>query len=209
MRRRLGRQAPSFSHQEVITMLNYPLDLRFKVLAALPQVKVSDAAGQVVMYVKEKLALKTAVRVFADEAQQRQVYAIAADKMMGLTITYHITTAEGGPVGALKRLGMKSIWKANYPILDAAGAEAGNIHEENPWIKVLDGLLGEIPGVGMYINPAYLVDLRGQTVLRIKKQPSIMEGKFLVEKKADLSEADEKLLLPAIIMFIMLERARG
>ena len=190
-------------------MANYPLDLRFKVLAALPQVKISDAAGQVVMYVKEKLALKTAVKVFADEAQQRQLFNIAADKMMGLTITYMITTTAGGAVGALKRLGMKSLWKANYPILDATGAEVGTIHEENPWIKVLDGLLSDIPFIGMYINPAYLVDLRGQTVLRIQKQPAMMEGKFLVEKKSDFSESDEKLLLPAIIMFIMLERSRG
>lgn len=189
--------------------MNYPLDLRFKVLAALPQVKVLDAAGQVVMYVKEKLALKTAVKVFADEGQQQQLFSMAADKVMGLTITYNIATAAGGPVGALKRRGMKSLWRANYPILDAAGAEVGAIHEENPWLKVLDGLLSDVPFIGMYINPAYLVDLRGQTVLRIKKQPSMMEGKFAVEKKGEVSEADEKLLLPAIIMFIMLERMRG
>jgi hypothetical protein len=190
-------------------MANYPLDLRFKILAALPQVKVSDAAGQVIMYVKEKLALKTAVKVFADEAQQRQLYSIAADKFIGLTITYNITTTMGAPVGAVKRLGMKSIWKASYPILDAAGAEVGAIHEENPWIKVLDGLLSDVPFIGMYINPAYLVELRGQTVLRIQKQPAMLEGKFAVEKKGELSEADERLLLPAIIMFIMLERSRG
>jgi hypothetical protein len=190
-------------------MLYFPLDLRFKILAALPQVKISDAAGQVVMYVKEKLALKTAVRVFADEGQQRQLYNIAADKFIGLTITYNISTAQGTPVGALKRLGMKSIWKANYPILDAGGGEIGAIHEENPWIKVLDGLLSDVPFVGMYINPAYLVDLRGQTVLRIQKQPSMMEGKFTVEKVGNLSAADEQFLLPAITMFIMLERSRG
>ncbi len=190
-------------------MLNYPLDLRFKILAALPQVKVSDAAGRVVAYVKEKLALKTAVRVFADESQQRQVYNIVADKVLGLTITYNISTVEGGALGALKRQGMKSIWKANYPILDGAGGEVGVIHEENPWIKVLDGLLSDVPFIGMYINPAYLVDLHGRTVLRIKKQPSMMEGKFMVEKLADLSELDEKLLLPAVVMFIMLERVRG
>ncbi len=190
-------------------MLNYPLDLRFKVLAALPQVKIADAAGQPVLYVKEKLALKTAVKVFTDEGQQCQLYNIAADKVMGLTITYNITAAEGAPLGALKRMGMKAIWRANYPILDAGGDEAGAIHEENPWIKVLDGLLSDLPVVGMYINPAYLVELHGQTVLRIQKQPSMTEGKFAIEKKADFSEADEKLLLPAIIMFIMLERSRG
>jgi len=190
-------------------MLNYPLDLRFKILAALPQVKVSDAAGQVVMYVREKLALKTAVRVFADESQQHQLYSITADKVIGLTITYNIITAMGGPVGAVRRLGMKAIWKATYPILDATGAEVGVIHEENPWIKVLDGLLSDVPLIGMYINPAYLVELRGQTVLRIQKKPAVMEGKFAVEQKGPLSETDERLVLPAIIMFIMLERSRG
>ena len=189
--------------------MNYPLDLRFKLMAMLPQVKVSDAAGQVLMYVKEKLALKTAIRIFSDESQQKQIYSVAADKAIGLTFTYNITTPDGAKLGALKKTGMKSLWKINFPILDASGAEVGSIHEENPWIKVLDGLLSDIPFVGMYINPAYLVVLRGQTVLRVHKQPSMMEGKFAVEKKADISEADEKLLLPAVVMFIMLERFRG
>ena len=190
--------------------MNYPLDIRFKTLALMPQVKVSDAAGQLFMYVKQKLSLKAvALKVFADENQQRQTYDITADKAVGLTFTYKITTPEGGALGALKQVGMKSLWKANYPILDASGAEIGAIHEENPWIKVLDALLSDVPFIGMYINPAYLVNLRGKTVLRIHKKPAMMEGKFAVDKKGEISEADEKLLLPAILMFIMIERFRG
>jgi hypothetical protein len=189
--------------------MNYPLDIRFKTLALLPEVKVSDAAGQVFLYVKQKLALKATLKIFENENQQRQVYNIAADKVVGLTFTYSITTPEGGSVGALKQTGLKSLWKASYPILDTAGAEVGVIHEENPWIKVLDALLSDIPFVGMYINPSYLVELRGKTVLRIQKKPAMLEGKFAVEKKGELSDADEKLVLPAIIMFIMIERSRG
>ena len=188
--------------------MNYPLDIRFKTFALAPQVKVSDAAGQVLMFVKEKLALKTAVKFFADEAQQRQIYSVAADKFMGMTVTYHITAADGSQVGALKNPAIKSLWKATFPIVDAAGQEVGLIHEENPWVKVLDALLSEVPFVGMYINPTYLVELRGKGLLRIRKQPSLTEGKFAVEKVSELSEADEKLLLPAMIMFIMLERTR-
>jgi hypothetical protein len=190
--------------------MNYPLDIRFKVLAMLPQVTVADAAGQALLYVKQKLTLKAvALKIFADETQQRQVYNILADKAIGLTFTYAISTPEGVSLGALKQTGMKSLWKASYPILDAVGAEIGTIHEENPWIKVLDALLSDVPFVGMYINPAYLVELRGKTVLRISKKPALMEGKFVVEKKGEISDADEKLALPAILMFIMLERFRG
>jgi hypothetical protein len=104
---------------------------------------------------------------------------------------------------------MKSLWKATYNILDASGAEVGLIHESNPWIKVLDGLLSDVPLVGMWINPAYLVDLRGATVLYLKKQPSMLEAKFKLEKRGECSDADEKLLLQSIIMMMLLERSRG
>jgi len=77
----------------------------------------------------------------------------------------------------------------------------------------MDALLGELPIVGIFsgymFNPAYLVDLRGQTVLYLKKQPAFLEGKFTVEKRGQFSEADEGLLLSSIVMTLMLERTRG
>ncbi len=191
-------------------MFSYPLNLSFKIVAFNPQVRITDAAGQTVLYVKQKaLALKESVRVFADEGQQSELYQIQANKIIDFSATYNITTSAGGAVGAIKRQGMKSLWKSTYNIVDASGAEIGLIHEENPWIKVLDGLVSDIPFVGMLINPAYLVDLRGQTVLYLKKQPAFFEGKFTLDKRAEFSEADEKLLLPSIIMMLLMERSRG
>lgn len=191
-------------------MFNYPLNLSFKLIAFNPQVKVTDASGQTALYVKQKaLALKEDVKIFADDAQQRQLYQMKANKIIDFSAQYNITRPEGGPVGAVKRQGMRSLWKASYNIVDPGGAEVGLIHEENPWIKVLDGLVSDIPFLGMFINPAYLVDLRGQTVLYLKKQPAVFEGKFTLEKRGDFSEADEGLLLSSIIMMLMLERVRG
>lgn len=190
--------------------MNYPLDVRFKTLALMPQVKVSDAAGQLLLYTKQKLTLKNvALKVFADENQQQPIYDITAEEAAG-QLTYKVTTPEGGALGALKMTrGLSALWKAHYPILDAVGAEIGLIHEENPWIKVLDALLSQVPGISMFINPAYLVELRGKTVLRILKKAAVMEGYFAVEKKGEISAADEKLLLPAMLRFIMLERMNG
>ncbi len=190
--------------------MNYPLDIRFKTLALMPQVKVSDAAGQLLMYTKQKLSLKdVTLKVFADENQLRPMYDIITEVAAG-QLTYKVTTPEGGVLGALKMTkGLNALWKANYPILDAAGAEIGVIHEENPWIKVLDALLSNVPLVSMFFNPAYLVELRGKTVLRILKKAAVMEGFFTAEKKGDISDADEKLLLPAMLRFIMLERMSG
>ena len=191
-------------------MFSYPLNLSFKIIAFNPQVKVTDAAGKTVLYVKQKaLALKEAVKVFADEGQKQELFQIKADRILDWNAKYTITAAGGGAAGLVQRQGMRSLWKASYTIMDAGGGEAGVIHEENPWLKVLDSLVSEIPFVSMFINPAYLIDLRGKNVLYLKKQPAFFEGKFLLEKRGEFGEAEEKLLLNSLIMMILLERSRG
>jgi len=190
-------------------MLNYPLTLSFKLLALNPQVKVADAAGQTVMYVKEKaFSLKININVFADEAQQQQLYHIEADKVMGMNIPFSITTPMGALVGKVLRPTMTSMWKATYQISDPVGQEIGVLHEESPWLKVLDSLLSDIPFIYMLINPGYLVDLRGQPALYLKKQPSMVDRTFKLDKRAELAEADEKLLLAATLLAMMMERMR-
>ena len=191
-------------------MYNYPLNLSFKFLAFGPQLRITDASGQMVLYVKQKaLALKEDVKIFADESQQNQLYQMKANKIIDFSAQYNISRADGMALGAVKRRGMRSLWKATYNVVDASGADVGLIHEENPWLKVLDGLVSDIPFVGMFINPAYLVELRGQTALYLKKQPAFLEGKFTLDKRGDFTDADERLLLPSVIMMLMLERMRG
>jgi len=193
-------------------VLNYPLTMSFKVIAFNPQVKITDASGQTVLYVKQKaLALKEAIKVFSDEGQKNELYNMKANKIIDFSAQYNITGPGGTtPIGAVKRQGMRSLWKATYNIVDPAGGEVGLIHEENPLIKVIDAIVGEmIPFVNMFINPAYLVDLRGQNVLYLKKQPAFMEGKFILQKRGNFSDADEAILLPSVIMMLMLERMRG
>jgi len=191
-------------------MLNYPLNLSFKIIALAPQVRVTDAGGNLLMYVRQKiLALKEDVKIFADEGQTQQLFQIKADRIIDWSAEYHITSTTDGPIGSVKREGMRSLWKATYHIKDAAGNQVGLIHEENPWLKVLDGLLSDIPFLGMFINPAYLIELRGQPVLYLKKQPAFFEGKFTLEKRGQFSDSEEQLLLAGIIMSLMLERSRG
>ena len=190
-------------------MFNYPLTLSFKLLALNPQARVVDAVGQTVLYVKEKaFSLKININVYADEAQQQQLYHIQADKAIGMNIPFSITSPAGALVGKVQRPTMASMWKATYQISDASGQEIGLVHEENPWLKVLDSVLSDIPFVHMLINPGYLVELRSQPVLYLKKQPSLVDRTFKLEKRAELSETDERLLLPGVLLAMMMERMR-
>ncbi len=68
------------------------------------------------------------------------------------------------------------------------------IHEENAWVKVIDGVIGEIPIVGMFtgymFNPAYIVSRMDKTpIVRLQKQPA--------------------LFLLGVLTMTLLERSRG
>src|SRR5437879_5291688 len=168
-------------------MFNYPLTLSFKIIAIAPQIKVADATGQTVLYVRQKaLALREDVRIFADEQQQQQLYQLNADRIIDWSANYRVRTMDGQDLGNIRRKGMRSLWNATYEVADLNGLGLEVIHEENPWIKVVDELVGELPVVGMllpmFVNPACLVDRDGQTLLRMKKEPAFFEGKFRIEK---------------------------
>jgi hypothetical protein len=194
--------------------MNYPLQVSFKILAIAQQLSITDATGNLVAYVKQKaFKLKEAVTVFADVEQTRPIYTINADKVLDFSARYHFRDVNGNPIGSVKRQGMKSLWKARYEIYDGETVVM-TIAEENPWTKVFDALLGEIPIIGIFtgylFHPAYLVThVNGTLLMRLEKQPAFLEGKFTIEKHVDLPPAEETRALLSLIMMILLERRRG
>lgn len=195
-------------------MLNYPLDLRFKIATIGTRVRIMDATSQLVAFVrKKKFRLKEDVGVYADEGQRKLLMQINADRVLDFGASYSISEANGRTLGAVRQEGMRSMWKSSYLLTDAAGSSVGLIHEENPWVKVADGLMESVPFGdslgGLFFNPSYLAELGGRTVLRLKKERSVFESKFTVEKLDNFSEEEEELLLASLIMMVLLERDRG
>jgi uncharacterized protein YxjI len=195
-------------------VLGYPLDLSFKIVTIGTRIKIKDSAGRQLAYVrKKKFKLKEDVGVYTDEDQRRLLFRMKADRMIDFSARYAISGPDGHPIGAVGRRGMKSLWSSAYVLEDAYGTEAGSIREENPWTKVLDGAMESLPlgdaMGGLFFNPAYLVVLYGTDVLRIQKRPSVLESSFRIDKLADLSAAEEDLLLAGTIMMVLLERDRG
>jgi len=195
-------------------MHSYPLSLSFKVIAFNPQVRVADPTGRVVMYVKQKaLKLREDVTIFADEQQRLPMLRMKADRIIDIHATYTIRDQSETVVGAVQGHGLRSIWRKSFTIMDPTGQEIGSIQEDNPWIKVADSLVNEIPLIGwiggMFINPTYTVTLRGIQALHLKKKPSFMERHFTLDRTAEIGDADEQLLLASLIMMLLLVRGRG
>ena len=194
--------------------LSYPLTLSFKIVAMAPQLAVRDANGNLVAYIKQKLfKLKEDVTVFEDEQKTRPAFNMKADKIIDWSPRYNFVDQLGQTVGSVKRQGRKSLWKAHYDVYEGETIKM-LIREEKPWVKVWDGLIGEVPLIGMFsgymFHPAYSVSSPdGRVILRMVKQPAFFEGKFKIERQSELSPEDEKRAFLSLMMMVLLERVRG
>jgi hypothetical protein len=194
--------------------MQYPLQLTFKFWALSPQISIADAQGNLLFYVKQKLfKLKEAITVFADAERTRPLYYIKADRIIDFSARYDFTDENGTPIGAVKRQGLKSLWRSRYDVFDGESVNF-TIQEKNPWIKIADALFQEIPLVGMLsgfvFNPAYLV-LRADSsvVMRLEKIPSFFSREFTIKALDTLNTKEEEQVLLSLMMMLLLEKNRG
>jgi uncharacterized protein YxjI len=184
------------------------------VLALAPQLSVTDADGRQVLYIRQKLfKLKESVTIYEDDTQSTPLYHINADRILDISARYHITDVSGHYVGTLRRHGLKSIWRSHYDILDA-DTPIMTIREANPWVKLIDELVGEVPVLGFFtgyiFHPVYEVTAHeGMPLMRMEKQPAFFESRFKIESRGVLDEKSERLALLSLIMTVLLERSRG
>jgi hypothetical protein len=194
--------------------LRYPIQLHFRLLTFGQRISAIDASGNMLMFIKQKMfKLREKVEIYHDDSLARQLFQIEADRILDFSANYHFTDSSGNDWGAVRRKGMKSLWSAHYDVIQEGQVDM-TIREESPLKKLLEGLLGEIPLVGIaatyLINPSYLVCRpEGTPLLRLTKQPAFLEGRFSLEKLAAMPEDDEMRSLIALIMVVLLERTRG
>jgi hypothetical protein len=196
--------------------MKFPLELRFKVAAISSQIYVKDAAGIEQFYVKQKLfKLKENIEIFRDSNMSEPLGAIKADKVLDYSPTYTFYDRNDQVLGSIKRNGTRSLWSASYT-LTMANIPPLNIREANPWVKVADGILGEIPILGLFmgymLHPKYLVESGNkQLMAELEKKPAFLEGLFTLTPTRNFN-VDEKhhFVFSALIMMVaLMERQRG
>ena len=200
----------------ILQNLNYPLDFKFKITTLSSDFNITDKNGNYVAYVRQKMfKLKEDVIIFNDETRSRELFRIQANQWIDFNASYSITDLENGKIfGRLARQGMRSLWKSHYDVLDENSALKYQISEDNAWVKVLDGFIGEIPIVGMFtgyfLNPTYTVkDAAGKEYFRLKKMPSLIGRRFQLDRLIDIDDQDESLVVLSLLMMVLLERERG
>jgi len=200
----------------ILKNLNYPLDFKFKISTISSDFNITDNNGNYVAYVREKIfKLKDDVIVYNNESKSQELFRIKANQWIDFNASFSITDlVNGRNFGRLARRGMRSIWKSQYDIIDENDQTKYQINEDNGWIKVFDGMVSEIPIIGMFtgyfLNPSYTVkDKAGKEYFRLKKMPSLIGRRFQLERLIDINDEDESLVVLSFLMMVLLERARG
>lgn len=196
--------------------LSFPMEFTFKIGTIWNDFEAKDANGATIAYVRQKMfKLKEAVSVYNNDSKSALLYKIAADRWIDYNASYRFTEGESeNATGRVGRKGRKSLWKATYEIFDVDDNQEYTIREENPWAKVWDALLGEVPVVSMFTgylaNPRYVVeDPEGQAIIRFKKKPSFFGRRFTLEKVGELDKDQGERVLLSLMMMSLLERRRG
>ncbi|WBX75990.1 hypothetical protein PG911_15285 [Tenacibaculum ovolyticum] len=195
--------------------IHFPVNFEFKTSSLANDFTATDSSSKTIAYVRQKMfKLKEDISVYDNETKSKINYKIKADKWLDFSTAYSFSDDKGLEFGKVVRKGWRSIWNVHYQIIDQHQKQQYVINEENPWVKVLDSLLGEIPILnfftGYFFNPTYLVkDMQGKTIVKLKKLKSFLGKSFEVSKVAELDNDDDDRVMLALMMFVLLERRRG
>ena len=211
---------PSFPATDDISRqlegLRYPLTLSFKILALASQATVTDADGRTVLYTKQKLLkFREHVEIWTDASRGTRLAEIKANKVIDWSARYFATDAAGQAIGSVGRRGWRSLWKAHYETFNPGDNVADfSIREQNPWSKMADAFLSDIPILGMFsgyfFHPSYLATRAdGHPAMSLTKQPAFWEGRFKIEKLSEMTAREELNLFLSFLMLVLLERRRG
>lgn len=195
--------------------IEFPVNFKFNIGTLANDFTATDAKGETIAYVRQKMfKLKEDIVIYQDENKSKVLFKIKADKWIDFSAAYKFMNENEEEIGKVARKGWKSLWKANYDVVDHAEQIDHSITEEKGWVKVADAILGEIPVLGALtgymFNPSYVVkNTAEEPVLRLKKMPSFFGRKFEVSKINDHKEEDQARIMLSLMMMILLERRRG
>ncbi len=195
--------------------LQFPINFKFKITTLSNDFTATDAGGNIIAYVKQKMfKFKEDISIFSDETQTKVMYTIKADRWLDFSAAYSFYDENGNEFGKIVRKGWRSIWNTNYELIDQHEKPQYKIEEENAWIKVIDGIFGQIPVLSMFtgyfFNPTYLLKNSNEDlIVKLKKQPSFFGRNFEVEKIGNIDNDDDDRIMLGLMMMILLERRKG
>lgn len=177
--------------------------IRRKVMALVgAKLHVFDENQNMIMFAQLKaFKLKEDIAVYTDENKSQELIRIKARNYIDFSATYDVVDSQSGEtVGALKRKGMKSIFKDEWIILDNNDNERGLIKEDSGFKAFLRRFLSNL------IPQTYFTFIGQQQVATYKRNMNPFVSKLDLDLSADTAlQFDRRLAMAAAILLCAVE----
>jgi uncharacterized protein YxjI len=194
-----GAHAAAFHHSNYL--------IRRKVLSLFGAAfHIYDGSGHLAFYSKQKaFKLKEDIRLYTGEDMKTEVLTILARQVIDFSAGYDvIETATQSKIGALRRKGMKSIFRDEWTILDAGDMEIGVIREDSTALALIRRFVTNL------VPQKFRVEVRGQQVGRYKQHFNPFVLKINMDFSMDQAKLlDRRLGIAAAVLLSAIEGHQG
>jgi uncharacterized protein YxjI len=177
--------------------------IRKRVLSMLGgKFEIFDPAGNVVLFSKMKaFKLKEDIRLYTDETMATELISIQARKILDFSAAYDVVdSTTGQKVGALRRKGLKSMFRDEWIILDVYDREVGLIQEENAFVALVRRFVTNL------IPQTFNIQLGGQPVAEFKQNFNPFVSKLTLDFSLDTQRRlDRRLGIAAGVLLCAIE----
>ena len=193
--------------------LKFPLNIKFHIATFSNDFSVTDANNHSLFYVREKMfSWRDAIKVYRDSSKKEELFQLRSNKIIDFQQTFTISDTQGNVIGKARRKTFKSFWTATFHIYDANDNHLYTIKERSGFVRMMDGMIGEIPVLGFFsgyiFNPKYvLTDLQGREMMEVSKEPSFFGRNFKLNQYQ--SSQDDSLFVLSFMMMLISDRNRG
>lgn len=152
-------------------------------------------------YSKQKaFKLKEDFRIYADERMAEELLTIKTPQIFDLGATYYVhDPVADEPVGALRRKGLKSLFKDEWVFLSAEGQEIAKLTESSVLAALCSRFINLIP------QKYVIVSTDGTTIAEIKQHFNPFVLKYTMTLLQDNPAIDRRLIVSAGILLASIE----
>ncbi|MCI0524930.1 MAG: hypothetical protein L0Y75_06670 [Acidobacteria bacterium] len=164
--------------------------------------EIFDPQGNVILYSKMKaFKLKEDIRLYTGEDMRTELMTIKARQALDFSASYDVVdSVTGERVGALRRRGLKSMFKDEWIILDSYENEIGLIQEDSAFMALLRRFVTNL------IPQTYTVQIGGAPVSTFKQNFNPFVTKLTLDFSTDAGRRlDRRLGLAAAILLCAIE----
>jgi hypothetical protein len=169
-------------------MINFPLEVRFNLLAVPSPLSVTDRGQHLHFHVKPNLFKRQEpIEVFSDNSESELLYRVSKERGPGSLASprFVITDKNDTEIGRIHRRAGASVYSIWYDLFESQQL-VGTIKEASAGLNAVKSCLGSIPLLGFIVaflfGPVYLLAGPGGTVkFKVRKRRTLFRGRFIIE----------------------------